>query len=46
MDPHLINLETGAYFEPNFFYSLSDLTDCDFEPLNDAEIVSWPINLN
>jgi hypothetical protein len=46
MDPHLMSLETGTVFEPNFFYTLSNLVDCDFEPVSNAEILKWPINLN
>ena len=46
MDPHLINLETGTVFEAGFFEPLLNFGDYNFEPVNNAEILNWPINLN
>ena len=54
MDPHLINLETGTFFETGFWRSLTGLNidQIDFDilphitPEINLEVLGMPISLN
>jgi hypothetical protein len=52
MDPHLMSLEAGTFFEPGI-YSICNLPvneadpgDHSAEPVSENSIISWPICLN